>query len=534
MSVIIDTISPYVSYMGPPCIGAFIGYLTNKIAIRMLFRPLKAWRILGIRVPMTPGVIPSKRHTFALNMGEMVGEHLLTSAEIGKALEKEKFQDHLLELIKERAGAVFHRDLGPLPEIIPEKFRSYFDVAHRAVSYQIKKGVHTFIRSEEFSRKVENYIDANFDWFLEKDLNSALSEHERQETYTFIETSLSRMLVSSTMDQWVEDFVYRKVHETMRQEKSLHDVLPSSMQDLIVKTIEEQIPALLGKCSDSIKDPAVRDRIVQAARLWIQDFISSLGPMAAMVGGFLNMDAMEGKIHQYLVDKKEDIVTWLQSEDVRNRVTEMIRERCLISLQTPLVQLIKNDREANISGISDKLTLQILTVLREKETTTAISSMVRDNIETHIQGGALPLRNILNDLFGEKGTEKLKAWMKEEGLSLLRSKETVKAIDSIMEIMLHRLLSRPVGRLSNLLPAGVRDGISLSIRKMASAMLATEVPGLVSSLNIRSIIAEKVDSLDLLSLERLLLSIMEENFKYINLVGALLGFIIGCFNLLLL
>jgi len=103
-----------------------------------------------------------------------------------------------------------------------------------------------------------------------------------------------------------------------------------------------------------------------------------------------------------------------------------------------------------------------------------------------------------------------------------------------METMLHRLLSRPVGRLSNLLPAGVRDGIYLSIRKMASAMLATEVPGLVSSLNIRSIIAEKVDSLDLLSLERLLLSIMEENFKYINLFGGLLGFVIGCFNLLLL
>ena len=534
MSVDIETISHYMVYLGPPFIGAFIGYLTNKVAIRMLFRPLKAWRILGIRVPMTPGVIPSKRHEFAMNMGEMVGEHLLTSTEIGKALKKDKFQEHLLGLIKERVGAILHRDLGPLPTLVPLKFASYFDVAVRAVKYQIKKGVHTFIRSAEFSGKVERYIDSKYDWFLEKDLDSVLSEHERQVSYDFIETSLSRMLVSPTMDQWVEDFVYRKVHEIISQEKSLHDLLPSSTQDLIIRTIEEQTPALLQKCSEILQEPAVRDRIVQAACMWIEEFIGSLGPMAAMARGFLNMDMVEGKIHQYLTDKNEDIVTWLQNADMRNRVTATISERCTISLRTPLIQLMKNEKDANLSGICNKLSLQILALLRENETTTAMSLIIRDNVEAHIQGGQLPLRDILNDLLGEKGIEKFRAWIKEEGLALLRSKETVMTIDAMMEAMIGRLVARPVGRLSNLLPAGVRDGIYLSMQKMASAMLATEVPGLVHSLNIKSIVAEKVDSLDLLSLERLLLSIMEEQFKYINLFGGLLGFLIGCCNLLLL
>ncbi|MDH3349224.1 MAG: DUF445 family protein, partial [Desulfobulbaceae bacterium] len=62
-----------IPYIAPPLLGGFIGYLTNKIAIRMLFRPLKAWRVFGIRVPMTPGVIPSKREKLAVNIGEMVG-----------------------------------------------------------------------------------------------------------------------------------------------------------------------------------------------------------------------------------------------------------------------------------------------------------------------------------------------------------------------------------------------------------------------------------------------------------------------------
>lgn len=534
MLINMGTVTHYMGFVAPPFIGAFIGYLTNKVAIRMLFRPLRPWRIFGIRIPMTPGVIPTKRHELALNIGEMVGEHLLTSEEIGKALTKEKFQDHLLGLIKERVGAVLHRDLGPLPSLIPEKFNSYFDVAVRAITYQTRESVHKFIRSEEFSVKVERYIDTKYGRILKNDLNSVLSEEERQVSYQFIEKSLSRMLTSPTMDQWVADFVYAKVHEIIEEEKSLHDILPASSREFLLKTVEDQTPHLLVKLAEILEDQDVRDRIVRAACRWIQDFVGSLGPMAAMVGGFLNMETVESKIHEYLLEKKEDITKWLQNEEVRGRVADVVRERCAQALSVPLVHLLKEDREAKISGTCDKIGAQILAALREKKTAHALSLMIRDNIEAHIQSGAVTLGEILNDLFGTRGKDRFGDWMRQEGLSLLRSKETVATIDSMLETMIGALLEKPVGRLSNILPAGVRDGMYLSIRKMASTMLATEVPGLVHSLNIKMVVTEKVDSLDLLKLERLLLSIMEEQFKYINLFGALLGFLIGCFNLVLL
>ena len=91
----IAEIYPYLVYAAPPLVGAFIGYLTNRVAIRMLFRPLRAWHIGRLKIPMTPGVIPSKRHELAANIGEMVGEHLLTGDEISRALQKECFQEHL-------------------------------------------------------------------------------------------------------------------------------------------------------------------------------------------------------------------------------------------------------------------------------------------------------------------------------------------------------------------------------------------------------------------------------------------------------
>jgi len=57
---------------------------------------------------------------------------------------------------------------------------------------------------------------------------------------------------------------------------------------------------------------------------------------------------------------------------------------------------------------------------------------------------------------------------------------------------------------------------------------------LVHTLNIRDMVKEKVNSLDLMRLEGLLLSIMEEQFKYINLFGALLGCMIGLLNLIVI
>lgn len=62
-----------------PFIGAFIGWATNVIAIRMLFRPHRP-----VRVPMTPfsfqGVLPRRHAELAASIGRAVAEELITPA----------------------------------------------------------------------------------------------------------------------------------------------------------------------------------------------------------------------------------------------------------------------------------------------------------------------------------------------------------------------------------------------------------------------------------------------------------------------
>jgi uncharacterized membrane protein YheB (UPF0754 family) len=160
--------------------------------------------------------------------------------------------------------------------------------------------------------------------------------------------------------------------------------------------------------------------------------------------------------------------------------------------------------------------------------------MIKTNIENHIDSGALSVRQVLIDLLGEQAMFAGKDWLKKEIRELLQAQKTLTTIDVIVDSLIESLMQKRIGRLARLVPAGVREGWAKSLQKMASTMLENEVPGLVHSLNIREIVREKVNSLDILKLEGLLLSIMEEQFKYINLFGALLGFLIGCLNIVFL
>jgi uncharacterized membrane protein YheB (UPF0754 family) len=534
MSFLSPEILFLTKYATPPLIGAFIGYFTNMVAIKMLFLPLKPWKIGPLRVPMTPGVIPSKRLELADNLGEVVGDHLLTSEEIGKGLQQDAFQRHLLNLIQGRLEGVLQKDLGPLASIVPTKFRIYFDIGRKTLTYQIKEQIRSYIGSAAFTERVESALDQRLERFLEFEVGTLLSGTQRETAYGFIEKNIAKMLLSEAMEQWVEDLVQHKVYGTLRQEKSLADLLPDTLLVLFQTAVEKQTPALLTRLATLVSEPAVRDKIVKGACAGVDSFIDSLGSMADMVRGFLRMETVEEKIRAYLIEKNDDIVLWLQSEEVQVRVVEVIRERSREFLQKPIVKLIKANDEIVINQFCTECARQLLQILRGKEVAATLTSMIKSNVEIHFESRATSLREVGAALLGEQSFAAAKTRIITELSTVVQSPETLDNIDSLVDTLITSLLQKRLGKMANIVPAGVREGMAQSLQKMASTMLATEVPGLVESLNIRKIVTEKVNSLDILKLEGLLLSIMEEQFKYINLFGALLGFFIGCGNLLFL
>lgn len=82
-------------------IGAVIGGATNIIAIRMIFRPFRAYYIGSFKVPFTPGLIPKRRAEIAEQFGKIVEEYLVTPEGIGDKILQPSFIKSIEERIKE-------------------------------------------------------------------------------------------------------------------------------------------------------------------------------------------------------------------------------------------------------------------------------------------------------------------------------------------------------------------------------------------------------------------------------------------------
>lgn len=78
-----------------PVVGGVIGYITNDLAIRMLFRPRKAVYIGRFHVPFTPGLIPSQQGRIAQSIGDVVAKQLLNEETLRQTLLNEKTLDTL-------------------------------------------------------------------------------------------------------------------------------------------------------------------------------------------------------------------------------------------------------------------------------------------------------------------------------------------------------------------------------------------------------------------------------------------------------
>lgn len=82
-----------------PLIGAVIGYFTNYIAVKMLFRPLRPVKIGGHTLPFTPGIIPKGKGRLARALGKAVGDTLLTEKDFEEVLLSENMTQSLDNLV---------------------------------------------------------------------------------------------------------------------------------------------------------------------------------------------------------------------------------------------------------------------------------------------------------------------------------------------------------------------------------------------------------------------------------------------------
>ncbi|OEG00065.1 hypothetical protein BHF71_06360 [Vulcanibacillus modesticaldus] len=154
-------------------VGVVIGAFTNSLAIKMLFRPYKPWKIGKWQVPFTPGLIPKRRGELAEQVGYMVEEYLFTPEGTKNFIEKSGVKDQLYNSLMVRLEHLKDEDK-TVGDLIALAFGDKWKDSLK--SYQ-KKRLLGFLRSDQLGNKtIEEVLSKKtlniIDGYLEQ-----LSEH---------------------------------------------------------------------------------------------------------------------------------------------------------------------------------------------------------------------------------------------------------------------------------------------------------------------------------------------------------------------
>jgi len=144
----------------PPVAGAVIGYFTNDIAIKMLFRPYQPIYIGNRRLPFTPGLIPRNQANLAKRVANTIMGSLLTPDELQKIarrlLHPERVKEAISWLLKSSLQQVGQDKQEKSAQVLGKVLRDLF-------SESLPRLVKVLARREDF---LEAQINQIFDQVL--------------------------------------------------------------------------------------------------------------------------------------------------------------------------------------------------------------------------------------------------------------------------------------------------------------------------------------------------------------------------------
>ncbi|WP_022670472.1 DUF445 family protein [Hippea alviniae] len=416
-----------------PLIGAFIGYFTNYVAIKMLFYPKKPYYIGKVRVPFTPGLIPKKRDEIIEKIADVVEKKIIN-------------KDELIRYIYSKRNRIFLYD----------------------------------------------YTDKLLNELLEKKLSSLNIPYKK---FTPIIESLIEEKLKPLIDEKISDitldinYITYNAFLLIDKTETVESLIGSKTKEKINSNIEILSIEALNRLSDSLDDPKIKEiirkKIVESLDSYIDEsniltasFVSMLAPLIEE----------NDRIIEIIIEKLQAL---LKDKEIKKRVVKSIKESMdenifKLNLEEFLIKYTGNNLEDTRKLLTEKL------------------DSIIDNLN-------------------------LKEKIKNEILKLLDSKKLARKSIAFLKL-----------NMSKISFGDVIEFINPKFKKKMSRYIINNLLIIIKGqsqkifdFSISENAKKKLKSLDIGQVEEIVLNISKEQFKYINLFGGILGFLIGIIELIL-
>ncbi|MCA1589131.1 MAG: DUF445 family protein [Acidobacteria bacterium] len=497
------------------------GYAGAWLAVRMLFRPRKPFKVLGITL-FPQGMIPRHRDRLAHAIGKAVGEELVSQETImDELMGKDFLRNKIRAVIDSYTDEFLSRNYPSLIEALPQSLRE--PVIEGISSLQLKIAAHIqgVLKSEESVATITGFVNRRVDEVLSRRVLNVIEDETFENIVGFFEERIYSAVNSPVLEKKIGEFITRRIDDLRSTETSLGEMFTPDAVTLLKEKATEQIAPMTHHLAEIAAAERTREQIGTLIKREVHEFYENLPFFKKM---FVS--------RENLLREVDDLV----NESLPRRIEEMLKgdffageARGFIdksidgALSRPLPDILGRINPDQLDRLKAQILKSVLSIVRGEEMRRSISAYITDTL-----AGFRPhsIDSIMRTVHPES-EGKLKSMLSNGLLNIIQRDDTSQIINDLLARQIDNLLSAPIGRLSDKISEDQLRSASNAVADAIINAIREKLPEAIREFNVGGVVKEKINNYPVEKLEALVLSVAKEHLRTIELFGALFGLFIG-------
>ena len=497
------------------------GYVGAWLAVRMLFRPRHPVKLLGLTV-FPQGMIPRHRDKLANAIGKAVGDELVSQETIVEELfGKEFLRKKIQNVVDSYTKDLTSQNYPSLVEALPAGIRETVLDAVVSLQFKVTEHIQSVLKNEETIGSINSFVERRVDEFLSKRVSEVVDEEQFNRVLGFLEKRIRSGVKEPVLEKKIRDFISRGVDDLTNTKMTLGEMFTPDTIKLLKEKSNEQIEPIIHQLAEIATSERTRSQIGALIKKEVHDYYENLAFFKKI---FVSRDNLIGEV--------DDLV----NESLPKRIEETLRgdffaQEARSFLDTainnaaarPLPELLGKIAPEQLERLKAQITRAVLSVVQGDEMQHSISAYLTDTLQK-IRPHSIDA--ILQTIHAES-EEKLKKLLANGLLGILQKDETGDIINRVLVKQIDRLLSVPIGKLSDHISEAQIESAGAKITETIINAAREKLPAAIKEFDLGSVVREKINHYPVEKLETLVLSVAKEHLRTIELFGAGFGFSLG-------
>jgi len=500
----------------PVVLGAVIGYITNAIAIKMLFRPLSEKRFLGIRIPFTPGIIPKQRYQLSDNIGEMVSNELITE----EALKSQISREETVGRFKIAVSSVTEK---LLQSRITIKNREDSVSIFKLIRNLVSDLLYGFFSSKTFIYAVRDFTAKTTEYLLSRKVKTLALKIKWE---NFIRTGLEELLESREVHDFLVEKIYGYIKKAKNSSESFSKFISPKVAHSAAVFFESFLPGLTDSLMKWLKTDSMHRELEFRGRFLLRDILDKLNILQKFLITAGQFDkSLDDRMPEIIDDVLDHFENILHKEKTKKGIVNSLEKGLLKWAEKPLSYTLKMGDEKILLTL-DNLYIKAVNTFKENNLSVSIEKNISKWLDSHRE-------YTLKDFFVRTlhmDENRLNDFLSNTILEIVTKRSTIDNIlNQIVGFTENYLLEEKSITVGSLLKisSDKKEKIDSFLADKAYLFISGNIPEIIEALNVKTLVVEKINALNVEEVEKLLLQVIAKHLKWINLFGAILGGIIG-------